>query len=237
MSRQHLTPETRYSIVQLGLVCRCRLGFPNVTYLLEGIWLLDVAREVHPNVSLVGIDINQRLLPTQHPPNVTFAVHSVTDLPDSWSDRFKVANQRLLTAALTSEQWGIALGELYRVLKPGGWVQLLETNAETTASSGFVSDLHDTIDQRLEDAGFVNVQKRTIGLPRQDSQDLDSEHTGHKKIIIGYVAAVKQSLLAAGLFESEGEFDLVLQGMDKEWDVPSQCFWRWTVAYAQKPGI
>ncbi|KAF9063312.1 hypothetical protein BDP27DRAFT_1335310 [Rhodocollybia butyracea] len=87
-----------------------------------GIWLLDLARNVHPNVSLTGIDINQRLLPTEHPRNVSFAVHTVTNLPETWTSRFKLVNQRLVNGALTSEQWGMALGELYRVLKPGGWI-------------------------------------------------------------------------------------------------------------------
>ncbi|KAF9059001.1 S-adenosyl-L-methionine-dependent methyltransferase, partial [Rhodocollybia butyracea] len=147
-----------------------------------GIWLLDVARKVHPGVSLTGIDISQRLFPTQHPQNVTFAVHTVTNLPESWSNRFKLVNQRLLCGALTSEQWGAALGELYRVSKPGGWVQLLETGPETAMSGGpmkryadvyaavyvnkgLVSDLNETLDQRLKSAGFVNIQKRTTALP------------------------------------------------------------------------
>jgi len=220
-----------------------------------GIWLLDLAREVHPDVSLTGIDINQLRLHTQHPKNVTFAIHSVTNLPDSWSDKFKLANQRLVNNALTSKDWGMALSELYRVLKPGGWVQLLDTNPETTSYSGpnmkrlmdalvalyvnkgLVLDLHETLDRRLEHAGFVNVQKQTVVLPRLDSPDLDLEHEGHKKVCITYVAALKQSLLAAGLFESEGEFDLALEGMDKEWDIPSQCLWRWIVVYAQKPNV
>ncbi|KAF9071782.1 S-adenosyl-L-methionine-dependent methyltransferase [Rhodocollybia butyracea] len=220
-----------------------------------GIWLLSVAREVHPHVSLTGIDINPQFFPTQHSPNITFSVHSVTNLPDSWTGRFKLANQRLLVGALTFEQWGVALSELYRVLKPGGWVQLLETSPETTAysgpnmkrlmdvsvalyaSKGLVSDLNETINQRLEHAGFINVHKRIVGLPRMDAQDLDSEHEGHKRVVMAFGPAVKQSLLGTGMFESEDDLNGVMEGMHKEWDTPSQCLWRWTVAYAQKPEV
>ncbi|KAF9075064.1 S-adenosyl-L-methionine-dependent methyltransferase [Rhodocollybia butyracea] len=220
-----------------------------------GIWLLDVAHKVHPNVSLTGIDISQRLFPTQHPRNVTFAVHTVTNLPESWSNRFKLVNQRLVLGALTSEQWGLALSELYRVLKPGGWIQLLESSpAKAPSSSGpmkrfadavaaaFINkglplDLNETLDQRLKDAGFVNVQKRTTALPRLDSQDLDFEFKGLKRIFMTSIPVLKPAFLATGMFKLEEEIDTLGKDLDQEWDTPSQFLWNYSVAYAQKPDI
>ncbi|KAH9841078.1 uncharacterized protein C8Q71DRAFT_743255 [Rhodofomes roseus] len=40
--------------------------------------------------------------------------------------RFKLVHQRLLIAALRSWEWTVALREIFRVLQPGGWVQLGE---------------------------------------------------------------------------------------------------------------
>ncbi|KAF9059006.1 S-adenosyl-L-methionine-dependent methyltransferase [Rhodocollybia butyracea] len=219
-----------------------------------GIWLLDVSRKVHSNVSLTGIDISQRHFPTQYPQNVTFAVHTVTNLPESWSSRFSLVNQRLIFGALTHEQWGMALSELYRILKPGGWIQLLESSPETSISSGsmkryadafaaafvnsgLVSNLTETLDQRLEHTGFVNVQKRTTALPRLDSQDVDFEFKGQKRLIMASIPTLKPAFLATGMFESEDEIDALHKGIDEEWNAPSQFRWHYTVAYAQKPDI
>ncbi|KAF9070933.1 hypothetical protein BDP27DRAFT_1362173 [Rhodocollybia butyracea] len=220
-----------------------------------GIWLLDVAHQVNPNISLTGIDISQRLFPTQYPQNVTFAVHSVTNLPESWSNRFKVANQRLLSGALTHEQWGMALSELYRILKPGGWIQLLESSplevktssgpmkrltdavAALFVNKGLVLDIVETLDQRLKDAGFGNIKKQSVALPRLDSQDLDSEFEGLKRLVTAGVQALKPALLATGMFESEDEIGALSNGVDQEWNTPSRFLWSWTVIYAQKPDI
>ncbi|KAF9058991.1 hypothetical protein BDP27DRAFT_1239677, partial [Rhodocollybia butyracea] len=215
-----------------------------------GIWLLDVAHKVYPNVSLTGININQRLFPKQHPRNVTFAVHTVTNLPESWSDGFKLVNQQLLCGALTSEQWGAALGELYRVLKPGGWIQLLESGPEVSISSGLVKcyadvfaavflnaglvlDLNETLDQCLKDT----VQKQTTALPRLDSQDVDFEFKGQKRIIMATIPGLKSAFLASGMFDLEDEIDALGKGIDEEWKAPLHCMWHFTVAYAQKPDI
>ncbi|KAF9060439.1 hypothetical protein BDP27DRAFT_1430101 [Rhodocollybia butyracea] len=154
------------------------------------IWLLNLTGKVPPNVTLTGININQQLLPIEHPGNKCGLV----------------VNQRLVSSALTSEQWGAALSELYRVVKPGGLIQLLERVPETPAysgsnmkryvdalvavcaSRGLELDLHRTIDQHLVKTGFINVQKRTVALPRLDMQNTDMEHEGLKRLVM--VAAV-----------------------------------------------
>ncbi|KAF9070934.1 hypothetical protein BDP27DRAFT_1419459 [Rhodocollybia butyracea] len=200
-----------------------------------GIWLLDVAHQANPNISLTNIDISQRLFPTQYPQNVTFAVHSVTNLLESWSNRFKVANQRLLSAALTHDQWGMAPQEA--TTSSGPMKHFMDALAAVFINKGLVLDLVESLDQRLKDAGFINIQKRSIALPRLDSQDLDSEFKGLKRLVTATVPVLKPALLATGMFESEDEVDALSKEIDQEWNTPSRFLWSWAVIYAQKPDI
>lgn len=220
-------------------------------YLTVGAWLLDLARNIHPSVALTGIDIQPRLFPVEYPSNITFGVHSVTNLPGSWTDRFKLVNQRLLNAALTTEQWGLGFQEIYRVLAPGGWIQLLETGPEPVVCSGpnmkrlldslakfyitngLFREIQYTMHQLLAHTGFTHVERHTITLPRPGSDS--EEYQGHKKVIVAFFAATKESMLATGLYESGLEFDRVVKGMESEWQGTSQCLWNWTIVYAQKP--
>jgi len=221
-----------------------------------GIWLVELAKEIPSTIVLTGIDIEQRLFPVQHPENrITFLSHSVTHLPVSWSNKFKLVNQRLLFGALTLEQWRMCSREIYRVLEPGGWVQLLEGGPDVTACSGpnmrslldslmtlfrirsLVPDVQYNIDKLLGESGFINVHKRTTAIPRlgQGAKLEYSEYEDYKKIVMTFFATAKPSLLATGRFESEVEYDRLLKGMDDEWNIPSLALWDWTVAYAQKP--
>lgn len=218
---------------------------------------MGLAQIFPPTVSLTGIDIQTRLFPVHHPSNVTFLHRSVTDLPKSWSNTFKLVHQRLLTTALTADQWKSALSEAYRVLVPGGWIQLLETGPEIKACSGpnmkrivdsqhkvysmrgLVPNIQHILGELLSEAGFINVtHTQDVGLPKPDAQDVEEEEREHRATALSFLAAAKQGLLTTGNFESEEDFDRVLEGMEKEWaSWPSSkgCLRHWSFACAQKP--
>ncbi|KAJ3890247.1 S-adenosyl-L-methionine-dependent methyltransferase [Lentinula edodes] len=227
-----------------------------------GIWLLDLAHQLPFTISLTGIDISTRLFPksTTYPSNITFSSQSITDLPPSWSNRFTLINQRLLTGALSKPQWIQALTEIYRVLKPGGWIQFMETGPTPNAYSGakmkrmvdswallyrargLVPEIQNVLGQLITETGFIEMQKHIIPLPlspRRDSSSLsDSEldhYEEHKKNIIGFFVAAKQPFLMAGLFKGEVEFDQALEEMREEWDASEGCWWEWAIFYAKKP--
>ncbi|KAJ3839484.1 S-adenosyl-L-methionine-dependent methyltransferase [Lentinula raphanica] len=214
-----------------------------------GIWLLQVAQGHPPTVSLTGIDISSRLFPANYPSNTTFSTQSVTTLPETWSNKFTLVNQRLLTGALTKEQWTDALKELYRVLKPGGWIQLMETGPTPKAYSGpkmcrmvdtwaslyrhrgLVPEIQDILKQLLLETGFVKVQKRTVPLPLSPGME---DYEEHKKNIVGFFLAAKKPFLMTGEFGSGEEFDKALKEMQDEWDTSSDCWWEWAVFHASK---
>ncbi len=85
-----------------------------------------MAKEVPESVQVFGADVSSANFPSSAPSNVTMTIASTTSLPEEWKGQFDLVHQRLLLAALRSEQWPVVLSEMYRVLKPGGAVQLVE---------------------------------------------------------------------------------------------------------------
>ncbi|KAJ6502255.1 S-adenosyl-L-methionine-dependent methyltransferase [Mycena sanguinolenta] len=91
-----------------------------------GLWIMDLATSVDFSVPMIGVDIEPRLFPASPPKNIEFRVESVTNLPSEWTNMFSLVHQRLLILALQVPQWPQAIKEIFRVLRPGGWVQFAE---------------------------------------------------------------------------------------------------------------
>ncbi|KZV83794.1 S-adenosyl-L-methionine-dependent methyltransferase [Exidia glandulosa HHB12029] len=150
-----------------------------------GIWALELAAMVPPTVSITGVDISHHLFPNVPPSNVTFEQQSVLSLPVEWSGRFTLVHQSLLAFSLRTEEWQKNLQELYRVTKPGGWVQLCDVSwpdmvpNDELPFSRYLRGIHyklaemrgldvycgRNLEQRTKDAGFQNVEATVTRVP------------------------------------------------------------------------
>ncbi|KAJ3983255.1 S-adenosyl-L-methionine-dependent methyltransferase [Lentinula detonsa] len=213
-----------------------------------GIWVLSLAEAIPPTISLTGIDINTRLFRQEVPSNVSFLQRSVTNLPDEWTERFKLVNQRLLIGGLTRKEWEKGLQEIHRVLVPGGWVQCLEpciplktdigphtermfeVLRNLLSNNGLVHNIVEVLGSRLPRTGFVNVQIHTISLSAHSNGDEFS----HRTLMEWFFVALKPGMLATKLLSSEEEFEKLMQSMLKEWDESPKVAWSWSIVYAQK---
>ncbi|PBK72394.1 S-adenosyl-L-methionine-dependent methyltransferase [Armillaria solidipes] len=221
----------------------------------SGAWALSLAEEVPTSVSINALDIQSDIFPKSFPSNIHFYLHSVTNLPGEWSDAYSLVNQRVLFAALTESQWNAALLEVFRVLAPGGWVQLVEGSPpsgdtgeysekmrniflELFAYKGLLPDVAKRLPDMLAQQGFINIQSETRALPLGAWAGLDG--TEHRVDLVAVFSAFYlEPLLQGGRFElvsPEEDFDKFLTSLAKEWDKREETFasLSWTVVYAQK---
>ncbi|KAG2172736.1 hypothetical protein INT43_000083 [Umbelopsis isabellina] len=90
-----------------------------------GTWLLDLATE-YPSSLFHGLDIAS-VFPNQiRPPNVNFKVADARDQLPYDPDTFDLVQVRLMATAFQSHEWEIVYRNMYRVLKPGGYLQIIE---------------------------------------------------------------------------------------------------------------
>ncbi|KAK0193396.1 S-adenosyl-L-methionine-dependent methyltransferase [Armillaria mellea] len=222
-----------------------------------GAWALSLAEEVPSSVSLTAIDIQSKIFPESFPPNVEFLLHSVMDLPSQWTDTFTLVNQRFLYGALTGPQWKVALGELHRVVAPGGWVQFVEGTtisgrmgpfsmkmgnlwSALYAHRGLLIDIANRLPDMLTKAGFVNVWSETRALPLgkwagQDGIDFRDD-------LASLFSAMRGPIFKGGgfgLLSSEQEYDDLIASVTEEWDNGQEvsASKELVVMYAQKPFI
>lgn len=141
-----------------------------------GAWVMDLAESVPSSVELYGSDVSSYHFPRAHPANVHFVEASSTKFPEDWTGKFDVVNQRLLVAALRTEEWPVVLSDVLRVLKPGGYAQFAEMDCKETFVNGgpacrrylelcekiyekqrLFLDVAQQIPHILEEAGFTGI--------------------------------------------------------------------------------
>ncbi|KAH6667976.1 hypothetical protein B0J14DRAFT_567323 [Halenospora varia] len=196
----------------------------------NAVWLSDFHSTISSTAQLVGIDIENRMYPAKYPPQMSFEVGSVLALPPSWSDNFNLVYQRLLLAGLKVSEWPTAISEDFRVLKSGGYVQLvevdlrnmavgpnsarlLETLTKLFAMNNMDLNQADRLPSLVRDGGFVDVQvhKKEWRL-HGESNVLSRENAlrGHR--------GLKGPVVKCGLFSSDAEFDDMMAGVEIEWE-------------------
>ncbi|KAH8773843.1 methyltransferase-like protein type 11 [Diaporthe sp. PMI_573] len=197
----------------------------------DGHWISEL-RKTLPDPSIhnyVGTDLNPALFPQSVPADTRFQVHNIAhEWPAELHSTFDLVHQRLtLPGAAPAAPLPGALRQLFRLVKPGGWVQLVEAEQEGPGSGPVFHEFlrlvralfdatgagwHYACDMRgwLEGEGAVDVGECVVdlrfGAMNPDPRMADMSATSTAKAMDGLVRHAK---LAANL-----KTDLPAEQMD-----------------------
>ncbi|KAF9547236.1 hypothetical protein EC957_008747 [Mortierella hygrophila] len=146
-----------------------------------GVWALEMAHEF-PKAEIHGVDISA-IFPTEiKPPNCHFQLCNILDGLPFPDNHFDFIYQRLLVYALSPAQRRQVNAELLRVLKPEGFLQLVESDGivynpgpqmakinqlslETSLRHGVDPREVQTMKLGLKHSGYSSVNSFNIALP------------------------------------------------------------------------
>lgn len=96
-----------------------------------GYWLVDLASSggLSDDNVYIGTDIAPHLFPSDLPSSITLSTQSImAPWPADWNSSFDLVHQRLVLAACSPDDAKHAVGRLVELVKPGGWIQLVEAD-------------------------------------------------------------------------------------------------------------
>ncbi|HEU5379410.1 MAG TPA: class I SAM-dependent methyltransferase [Ktedonobacteraceae bacterium] len=196
-----------------------------------GIWPMEMAA-LFPQAQVIGVDIDPALFKPDPPDNCYLRVGNVlTGLP--FPDAlFGYTHQRLLTAAITAENWPRVVRELIRVTRPGGWVecveidnqmhnagpagqQLQELMAAVGKRRGFDGEAIRHLGEMLRQGGLQSVEVQPIFLPVGEWGGRAGSMM--KRDLLSVVETLKPLYCQEGPI-SPAEFDRLVSVMAEEWE-------------------
>lgn len=149
-------------------------------------WAVDVA-EHFPDSEVLGIDISPHMIPEDLPNNLEIQIDDLNGRFTFPTDHFDVVHSRLMASGIHANRWRSYVQDIFRVLKPGGWCQMVEIyfnaqsdngtlerdNALSRWSSLYLESMHPRKDPRaalqlpgwMRNAGFTEVESRLLTLP------------------------------------------------------------------------
>lgn len=150
-----------------------------------GRWAVEMA-ELFPQARVVGVDVAAAPADTsataeQRPANYTFTIGNVLEGLPFADATFAYTHQRYMIGAIPRDQWPRVVGELARVTRRGGWVEVVEAGtsegggpalrqvdewvAAVLARRNLDIHLATQLETFLNAAGLRNVTVHNVRLP------------------------------------------------------------------------
>ncbi|KAG2203035.1 hypothetical protein INT47_013251 [Mucor saturninus] len=145
-------------------------------------WTFEMG-ETYPRSKIYGIDASCVFPENIMPPNVEFVIGNIAKEIPYEDNFFGFVHQRLLILGLTDTDWTNTLAQLFRVLKPGGYIECNEACIQELLTVGpnmkalqnaFMGMMvarqipflaASELEERLKKAGFVDVQVKLSKIP------------------------------------------------------------------------
>ncbi|KAF2122851.1 putative methyltransferase SirN-like protein [Lophiotrema nucula] len=150
----------------------------------DGLWLRDLAGNVPADNTYVGTDIMEAYFPPESdwPSNMSLTIQSITKpWPVTWREGFDLVHQRFALPAAGKSGLKDALSGLIGLVKPGGWIQLVEADHSVFTGPAMgelfelVKDVFGAMDvgydhardikTMFQDAGLEQVEERVYDVP------------------------------------------------------------------------
>ena len=209
-----------------------------------GVWSCNMAR-LFPDSLVLGLDIDTALFNKTPPANCLLREGNVLTglpLPDSIAD---FVHQRFLVLTIPDARWPGVVHELVRVTRPGGWIELIETDARVQAGGPATMQVFAWLDAVRQARGLQGEPVLHLGemLQRAGLEEIETQSiqlkvgawggragTMMERDILAAVQALKGPCCAQGV--DPQSFDSCVQAMVAEWQ-QAQAFCMIYVAYGR----
>ncbi|GLV60154.1 hypothetical protein KDH_69770 [Dictyobacter sp. S3.2.2.5] len=215
-----------------------------------GRWMYEMA-QTFPQASLVGIDmVTPQSLKSNlnFPRQCMFKQGNVAQGLPFVHDSFDFVHQRLLILGLQATAWPPLLQNLIRVTRPGGWIELVESDLicrrlgpqtarlgqwvhEISVRRGVDPSYPQRLGLQMQQMGLVNVSMQKVSIPL-------GRWGGHigSMMLQDMMAVIKatRSLVSAYAGISPEEYDRMTGTIFKEFE-QYRSYSNFYVAYGQRP--
>ncbi|KAF4973850.1 hypothetical protein FZEAL_9196 [Fusarium zealandicum] len=100
-----------------------------------GDWAMQVASQ-YPDAEVLGIDVSPHMIPENPPDNMELQVDDLNSRFTFRSNHFDVVHSQMLAGGINANRWRSYIRDVFRVLRPGGWVQMVEIYFNAQSDNG-----------------------------------------------------------------------------------------------------